>query len=138
MDAEYRAKKRVEQSQTLLERMAREPEKVLEALEPAECREVTEELRMLSDRASTVRSGSELLELAIAVIRFVKQRPALEAQFPVTVRRRGGTCDIDNLFSEGEVLEYADQIDNSVEKLGQAIDRKLERLPERSGDHDRR
>jgi len=48
--------------------MSREPEKVLEALEPSERDEVVDELRVLANRAATVRKGSELLTLADDVL----------------------------------------------------------------------
>jgi hypothetical protein len=130
--------RRVIQSQALLERMTREREQVLEALEPAEQDEVLEQLDVLGSRAAKVRSGSELMKLTNDILGLIKNRPALQKKFPVKFRRSGTRGDIDDILSEMQILEYANQIANSVQRLGQAIDQELQKLPKQGGDDDRR
>ena len=125
---------KLRESQRLLERMTKEPQQVLEVLRPAERGEVMDKLRELTDRAATVRKGSELMMLADDVLRLVTDRPALEERFPVTLWRTGGQEDIDIMFSDNWVLEHAAQIDNSVAELGKAIEEELQELPERTSD----
>jgi hypothetical protein len=136
VEEKIQAERRVTESQTLLEDMLRAPDKLLEALTPEETREVMKELRTLSNQARMVRKGSELLALSTSLRRLVTRRRKLSKRFHVIKRRGGDWSDIDNLFSETEVLAYAYQIENSVEKLGQVIDEKLERLPKQSEDND--
>jgi hypothetical protein len=138
VDAAKKVERRVKQSQALLERMTRERERVLEALGPAERDEVMEELHVLVGRATRVRRGSELLDLTNDVLALVKNRPALRKQFPVTSRRSGTRGDIDSILSEIQVLEYANQITNSVQRLGQAVDQELQKLSKQGSDDDRR
>ena len=138
MRAVKRVERRVVESQKLLKRMAREPGKVLEALEPLQRDEVVDELRVLAKRAATVRKGSELLTLADDVVRLVVDRPALLARFPVTVWRTGTQGDIDIMFSESQVMGRAAQIDNSVVQLGTAIEEEMQKLPKQRRDDARR
>ena len=127
----------MEQSSTLLDRMAQKPDEVLEALEPEERAEVMEELSVLNERATKARTASELQLLTNDVLRLVVKRSTLKERFPVTLRRSGSRDDINNILSEMKVLEYADQIANSVERLGQAIGEELERIPDPKGHDDR-
>ena len=138
MDAARRVERRVRQSQVLLEKMIRERERVLEALGPVERDEMMEELQVLGGRAATVRRGSELIALTNDVLRLVKKRPALQEEFPVTVRRAGNWGDINNLLSEIQALEYANQIANSVEMLVQAVDQELQKLSKQGSNYDHR
>lgn len=128
MNPVKRVERKIEQSQTLLEQMTREPEKVLEALGPSERDLVLDELRVLAHRAATARKGSELLSLAEDVLRLVADRPALKEQFPVTIRRAGTQADLDIMYTESQVMERAGQIDNSVVELREAIEEELKEL----------
>lgn len=137
VNAARRVERRVRQSQVLLERMSRERERVLEVLGPVERGEMMEELHMLAEQAATVRRGSELLALTNDVIRLVEKRPALKEEFAVKARRTGNWGDLNNLLSDIQALEYANQIANSVERLGQAVDQELQKLSKQgnNGDH---
>ena len=111
---------------------------MLKVLGSEEGIEVVDELRALADRAVTVRRGSELLALTNDVLRLVENRPALREEFPVKARRTGAWSDINNIVSGVQALEYANQIANSVERLGQAVDRELQKLSKQGSDNDSR
>ena len=128
MNPVKRVERKIEQSQMLLERMGREPEKVLEALGPSERDLVLDELSALANRAATARKGSELLVLAEDVLRLVADRPALKERFPVAIRRAGTQADLDIMYTESQVMERAGQIDNSVVELREAIEEELKEL----------
>ena len=70
----------VQSSRKLLERMARKPEEVLEALDPLERRSVLSELGVLADQAASVQSEEDLSRLSDAVHRLSARIPSLSQQ----------------------------------------------------------
>jgi hypothetical protein len=70
----------VQSSRKLLERMARRPEEVLEALDPLERRSLLSELDVLADQAASVQSEEDLSRLSDAIHRLFARIPALSQQ----------------------------------------------------------
>ena len=106
--------------------MASDPEEVIGVLRPSKVREVMGKLRMLSNEASAVRKGSELLALSEQVMDLVDNET--KARFGVKVRRTGTPADLDVMFTEEQVMHHAAQLDNAVVELGKAIEGQLEEL----------
>ena len=123
---------KVQDSQKLLQWMARKPDEVLEALDPAERRSVLAELHALADQAARVQSEEDLSRLSDAVHRIFARMPALlqeidaaEPQSQPT--RRKITFDYDEAAYRKSryAQERAAQIRNSVVECRLRLERAL-------------
>src|SRR5436190_17542894 len=72
------AEQSVEEALILLEQMSEDPNEILQVLDETEQFAMMQDLDVLAERAASIQSGGELLNLADAIHRLVEDRAGLK------------------------------------------------------------
>lgn len=133
-----------QESEMLLEKMLKEPEAVLETLDPADRDKVVADLYELADRSEKVQSEADLMAVANKIWRLIESTPGLDTfllefserpKSTASKRRKITAAYHERSRRESQYAqERAAQIRNRIIECRQNLERALQETVKRPGE----